>query len=384
MVGSIFYVPILEEQTTETHLLWKREVVGTFDEFAGVTVDHGTVYTVGKTMSRAPVSALDAETGDIIWQRPVGSCDSTPLVTEKKVFVINSMWNDFDIAQMKQPVNEERMWCLSADDGEVIWSNDNVFPDGGDVLPIPSEDLVFALSSDDIYSDNPVSKVYAFELKSGEKIWESNYAGAAMGISRYKDKLIVSGTGSISAYGLENGTLIWTNKQVKSWDSNPVIQDESVFVGGGGHNQPVTLFAVNPDNGSIFWSWEDENNPGYALTTPTISGEMVFFGGYSKLYCVNLNSHEIVWTVEGCGNGPYSTPVIQDDVVYFGTTTYGAGNPDYVYAAETDDGDLIWEYKIETTKRLQGIFSQPTIEGDKLYLTADDGYLRCFSIEELN
>ncbi|KXA91529.1 hypothetical protein AKJ57_00815 [candidate division MSBL1 archaeon SCGC-AAA259A05] len=115
---------------SEKKLLWEKKVVGTFDEFAGIVADNGIVYTVGKTMNNAPVTATDAATGDVIWQTPVGSCDSTPVISGNKIFVINCMWDDYKVKNVEKPVSNERVWCLNKNDGSIIWTDDKVLPEG--------------------------------------------------------------------------------------------------------------------------------------------------------------------------------------------------------------------------------------------------------------
>lgn len=362
-------------------LLWKKKVVGTFDEFAGVVARGETVYTVGKTMNNAPVTGTDANTGEIIWQTPVGSCDSTPVISDGRLFVINCMWDDFMVRNIAQPVNKERIWCLDKDTGAVIWSSEKVNPDGGGPLtPVPEKNLIYAYSTIDIYSDDPWGEVQAFKMDTGELVWSKGYEGTLTSGVFYENKIIISGTGGLAAYNAETGKKLWKNTEIKSWDSKPIIHEGNIMVGGGYGSLPLTLFVVNPNKGDIVWKWEDPKNGGTALTTPLVDDERVYFGGYSTIYAVDLNSRRLIWKENDGGYGPYSSPVISDEKIYYGTTTYETGSSDYIYARDAVDGSLIWKYEIETTGRLQGIFSQPLIYGEKLYITSDDGYLRCFRL----
>ncbi|KXA91530.1 hypothetical protein AKJ57_00820 [candidate division MSBL1 archaeon SCGC-AAA259A05] len=78
------------------------------------------------------------------------------------------------------------------------------------------------------------------------------------------------------------------------------------------------------------------------------------------------------------------TPVIYQGKVFYGTTTYEVGSPDYIYARDEEKGNLVWSYKINTDGNLQGIFSQPEISGRRLYIAADDGFLPCFLVSYFN
>ncbi|KXA89474.1 hypothetical protein AKJ38_02890 [candidate division MSBL1 archaeon SCGC-AAA259I14] len=386
LAATIIVIGFTRDQTDRTQeipkLLWKKKVVGTFDEFAGVTVVNKTVYTVGKTMDNAPVTALEAETGEIIWQTEVGSCDSTPMIVDNRLFVINCMWDDFTVRDVDQPVDKERIWCLNKEKGTVIWFNDSVLPDGGGpVSSAPAKNRIFACSTKDIYAKKPIGRVQSFRSDNGGLVWTSSYVGASTGGIFFENRYIVSGTNKLAAYDADNGERIWANKEIKSWDSLPVVAKDGVlYIGGGYGKLPLTLFAVNPNNGDTLWSWRAENNRELTLTTPVIHNEKVYFGGYSNLYCVDLKTHSLVWKRGGGGEGPYSTPVIANEIIYYGSTTLEEGEPDYIFARDIDTGNLIWKYEIDTTGRLQGIFSQPTISNNRLYFTADDGYLRCFSI----
>lgn len=366
-------------QDSEGVLLWKKKVVGTFDEFAGVTAQSGTVYVVGKTMDNAPVTALNAGTGEIIWQTPVGSCDSTPTLSNGKLFVINCMWDDMKVKKVTQPYPEERVWCLNKSTGEVIWSNKNVYPDGAEVYPAPENGLVYTASTKDAYAENPLSKVYAFDIETGEKVWESSYQGVTMGVKMIKNQVVVSGTTNLSSYNATTGELIWHNSKIECWDSNPVLYNDKIFIGGG-RGGPTSIYVVSPEGGDVLWKWSAENNLGTTLTSPTIKNGDIYFGGSGKLFCLNLTEKSLVWKDEGNGYGPYSTPVIQEGNVYYGTTLYGKGSKDKIITANTTTGEMIWNHSINTTLLYQGVYSQPTIYKGRLYITSDDGYLRCFSI----
>lgn len=248
--------------------------------------------------------------------------------------------------------------------------------------PDPNKNMVYTCSTDDIYTENPKGRVYAFETENGSLKWSRPYRGVLSGGILFENKYIVSGTTKLAAYGTENGEKIWTNTQIKSWDSLPKVGHNGImYIGGGYKELPLTLFAVNPKNGKITWNWKAENNSKVALTTPAIHDGRIYFGGFSTLYCVDLSTHDLIWKRDKCGEGPYSTPAIAEGTIYYGSTTLKGGEPDYIFAREADTGDLIWKYEVGTTGELKGIFSQPTISEERLYFTADDGYLRCLSVK---
>jgi outer membrane protein assembly factor BamB len=90
--------------------------------------------------------------------------------------------------------------------------------------------------------------------------------------------------------------------------------------------------------------------------------------GYDMLFAVDTSNGEILWS-KFTGPG-YVGPVIDDDVVYFGTDSHGL-NPgnEYMFAIDRHTGEEIWKVKI-----YNGIPESVQYDDYKIYFCSDKVY----------
>ena len=98
--------------------------------------------------------------------------------------------------------------------------------------------------------------------------------------------------------------------------------------------------AVNRPDGTKIWSSAVE---GVALTPPVVASRRIFVstfydGKYGFLYALNGSDGSQAWSMQGHGNGEFSSPVVADGIVYVGTGTGG------LYAVSADRGSRLWYY----------------------------------------
>lgn len=89
--------------------------------------------------------------------------------------------------------------------------------------------------------------------------------------------------------------------------------------------------------------------------------------GHDKLFAINTTNGEILWSKE---TGPgYVGPIIDDDVIYMGTSTHchEPGN-EFMYAVNRFTGKEIWKRQI-----FGGIPESVQFDEDKIYFCADCG-----------
>lgn len=120
------------------------------------------------------VYCLNADTGELIWSfKTWGIVHSSPAVSDAKVYI--GSWDD-------------RIYCLDADTGELIWKYDT--GDSVDYSPAVSGDKVFVGSR---------TKIYCLNADTGEFIWKYKTKGAHPVVSEGKvfvmgDKLYCFGS----------------------------------------------------------------------------------------------------------------------------------------------------------------------------------------------
>jgi outer membrane protein assembly factor BamB len=81
-------------------------------------------------------------------------------------------------------------------------------------------------------------------------------------------------------------------------------------------------------------------NTGGPVDSPTVSGDLVYFGSYDdNFYALNITDGKVVWRFK-TGNNILSPAAINDGLVYFGS------EDNNIYALNATSGDLIWKYII--------------------------------------
>lgn len=145
------------------------------------------------------------------------------------------------------------------------------------------------------------------------------------------------------------------------------VADGSVFMGSSGDG---TVYCLDAETGRIRWSFI---TGGPVRLAPAVANGRVYFGSDDgHAYCVSADDGSLVWRLQAgpeddrlIGNGwmvsrwPVRSGVLVDD----GTAYFGAGvfphEGVYVWAADADDGRLIWRNDTTSTAAERGLLGGP-------------------------
>ncbi|MGK7395012.1 MAG: outer membrane protein assembly factor BamB family protein [Candidatus Cyclobacteriaceae bacterium M3_2C_046] len=185
--------------------------------------------------------------------------------------------------------------------------------------------------------------------------------------------------------GLKN--LKWqfaTNGQIFG---SPAIWGDQLFVG----SQDQIMYALNKHTGELLWHYQTS---GSIHSSPLVTQEMVYFSSMDgNFYALNRKDGSLGWKFTTGGEKRFSapgihgikpgtqiiedewdfylsSPVIKDDLVYFGS---GDG---YLYALDASSGREIWKFKTGEI-----IHSSPALAYDRVYLGGWDSYLYCLDAQ---
>lgn len=197
-----------------------------------------------------------------------------------------------------------------------------------------------------------------------------------------EDGLMVVGSAASGGHALyvtdsATGNVRWTFDNTKPWLGGALILDDAIFAPSG----DGTLYAFNM-SGSKRW---EKNLSTHALwTTPVSDGKYIYLATLDhKLYCLNPNSGNIVWSKE-LDNGMIGSPAIVDSVLYVGTL-YGN-----IYSIDASNGNTNWVKSLEGSIWGTPGFSENTLyigtvfgKAGKFYaLDATNGAVKWFRDEE--
>ncbi len=220
------------------------------------------------------------------------------------------------------------------EEGRILWSKNYqlTFDDGTQKLFIRAADGVFVLQK------MPELIFEAYDIHTGNKLWQSEAQADFMPFGYYtwvslmnvygttisNGKLFTTGyTGSVYAYDLQNGTLVWkqeapTGGEIFKYYTlfHGVTADEKIYIGTHEHSADTPLLkgakirVYDVNTGEEVWSMMGWAHPG---TMAVADGILTYWNNYDhQVYAV--------------GKGASSTTVDVTDVTQFGSSVMIKGS----------------------------------------------------------
>lgn len=273
-------------------VLWRTKIGW---GYAGPAVAKGRVYVMDyvledgkitnnpggrdKTNGKERILCLDARTGKVLWShqydRPylvsyAGGPRCTPSVVDGKVYALGA---------------EGNLWCLDAETGAVVWSVDFV---------------------EDYGAPTPMWGVAAHPLIEGDCVYA-----------------MVGGTDSVVvAWDKETGKEVWRALSAKEPGYCPPSMIEHA-----GRQQLLawhaeSLNSLDPKTGEVFWSLPLEANFGMAISQPRKWQSYLLASNYGVAALLKLDDEkpgaEILWrgTPKDAIYAANVTPFIEDGTIY--------------------------------------------------------------------
>ncbi len=190
--------------------------------------------------------------------------------------------------------SDGQFYSLEARTGKVVW----VFPTQSENLsqPLVKQNVVYFLAGN--------NTVYALEAQTGKKIWS---------YTRQDTNLL----------GVRGG-------------SRPVITDGALILGfSDGY-----IISLTAQTGQVKWEKQLNRNKKFRDmdTDPLVDGDFVYALGFDdRLYCLNVSSGDLVWTLE---KGGYGGMLIVGDRLFYASST------GEFLAVNKLSGTKIWSYSL--------------------------------------
>lgn len=318
-----------------------------------------TVYIERKTLlmtSGKSVTALDTETGLLLWQTPLGDypvVNGTIMVYDKKAYVANH-----------RPVGSgARLYCLNLDpddpqheEGEILWSQPLTQSVGSEAA------LAATATGHSVLATDMAGFIRQFHPDgSAGWIFALPGAGAYLPNGGFNGGLSVDGSQVFAAtynfYGkallvcvdAAAGSQIWSTLCERT-DSVPVIGEDTIFLSGGviGYGSQPKIEAFARSSGQKLWEWTAAAGAGAGGWTmqPVLIGDTLYVGNGATInpstasadfYALDISKTPadagfIKGHYQGCGSSPaYANGNIYTlgaaGLYAFGPTV-GGGEPD--------------------------------------------------------
>lgn len=248
------------------------------------------------------VYALDATSGTLKWTFPTGNVvHASPALADGTLFI--GSW-DTNLYAIDAASGKEKWRFKTGDD------HDMHNQEGFQASPMVHDGVVYVGCRD--------SNFYAIDAKTGQKKWVFNNKGswvvgsaAALGGKVYAG---TSDSGRVYAFDAQSGTSVELMSS-KTWPmfSSPAIAGRTLYIG----SNEGKLFAIDLKTQELAWTFATEgsqkNGAAYTKADGTPNYEAAFPGDF---YDDMVSGVQTLMSVGAI----LSSPVIVDDVVYFGST----------------------------------------------------------------
>jgi len=287
-------------------LLLTIEGIGT--GFSSAVTNGKAIFVTGKKDSLDYLSSVDY-TGKINWQVPYGTSwtktypDSrcTPTVEGNKVYVLSG---------------NGRLGCFDATNGKEIWAVevDKQFECkygnyGVAESPLIVDNKVICTPAGD------KTAMVAFDKNTGKLIWQTKSLGAQRGLAsaiiyQYKNFRYILGqsTEDVFAVNPDNGDIVWSYKWYrKDWETgfggknstnSLLFKDNEIFLTKG-YNYPAVMLQMAPDGKSVSEKWINKtldcHHHGVVLIDGYIYGSNWISNTNGNWACIKWDTGEMMY-----------------------------------------------------------------------------------------
>lgn len=305
-------------------------------EFSPIVVD-GTLYVVNND---GLAQALDAETGNLLWERRIASLNaSSPAFHEGSIYVAT--------------LSPGRVVALDAATGKVEWTR--ALPGRTESSPIVHKGkLLVGCESGDLFALSP---------QTGKTRWRRQVGGAIKAAPAVSggEVIVAAYGGIVAAYGIAKGREHWRSSSQSAglgssgnFYATPTIAFERIYVG----NTDGRMYSFELSSGALAWS-KSTGSYVYAAVvaadTPT-TPPTIYFGSYDgQFYALDARSGATRWQ-RPAGGGVSGAASLIGSTVYYANLRKTA-----VLGLDAKNGRRVFHFR-------DGAYNPAISDGKRLYL----------------
>lgn len=286
-----------------------------------------------------------------VWSTPIGEGYSGPAVANGRVFIT-------DIVDRRASRGTERILCLDADTGKVLWKHSwpvlytVSYPAGPRSTPV--------IDSGRVYVVGAMGDMFCLDEQTGEVLWKKDFVkdyktrlpiwGMVASPLVDRDQLITLVGGEdalVVSFDKTTGKELWT-----SLDDNEVGYAPPVIFTFKGVRQlvvwhPSHVSSLNPKSGEVLWQIPYRVQAGLTIPTPRKHDDRLFLTSFyngPRMLEVDGKSAKILWKGDSDSerqtdgvHSIISTPVFTSSHIY-GVDSYG-----HLRCLDAKTGKRIWE-----------------------------------------
>jgi outer membrane protein assembly factor BamB len=224
--------------------------------------------------------ALDAKTGETIWERRIGRLNaSSPTYYKHRLYIVNLV--------------PGHIVKLNPKNGKVIWKKR--LPNRAESSPVVVDNSIYFGCED--------GKLYSVSTVNGNVRWATQLSGPVKAAPAYYGGRLYVGDygGSMNAVDAKTGELVWSTGSLGTgisggeFYSTPAVAFGRVYAG----NNDDRVYSFDLSDGELAWTY---STGGYAYSAPTVastkhSPPTVYIGSFDgNIYALNAKNGEVRWS----------------------------------------------------------------------------------------
>ncbi|MYB52883.1 MAG: PQQ-binding-like beta-propeller repeat protein [Acidobacteriia bacterium] len=352
--------------------VWQVESLGA--GYSSLAVNSGTLFTQGVKNGKQFLIALDAETGETVWEtehgkpysnRRGGGPRGTPTVDDGRVYALGGDGN---------------LICADATTGAKIWEKHLLKTYG-------ARNINWGISESPLIDGNRIivnaggrgASIVALDKATGKELWktqsdEAGYSsGVAVEIDGVRQYLFFTGEAAVGVLA-SNGELLWRYRPVSNSTANvatPIVRDNLVFFSSS-YGTGCALLRLESTGGSTTASevYFNRDMRNHYSSSVLIDDHLYGFSG-RILTAMEFETGELAWRDRSVGKG---------QMIYADGRFYILSDDGVVGLVEPDPSEYREVSRFEIGSRDFPTWTLPVISDGTLYLR-DQERLYAYSIK---
>ena len=334
------------------------------------------------------------------WRTPIAAGYSSPAVAAGRIFVTDrpesqTRGNPGGALERASEAGRERVLCLDARDGRVLWQHEYEcpyfisYPAGPRASPTVAGDRVYTVGAE--------GDLHCLDVATGRVVWAKSFKrdyGAETPTWGFAAPPLVDGDLVICKVGGEGHTVVAFDRATgrerwRALHAREIAYAPLSLIEAGGRRQLIVwdsdaLSALDPATGAVYWSEPFKTKMAHAIGTPRRSGDFLFVSSFfDGSMLLRLDSKEpkaaVEWQIKGRSevrpeglHSLMSTPLIADGHIY-GVCSFGQ-----LRCLKLATGERVWESLAPTSRdgkpaRWMTAFLVPN--GDRCFIYNETGDL---------
>lgn len=327
------------------------------------------------------------------WRAPLGLGYAGPAVANGRVYVFDYQLASGDVAanpgSLDKLQGQERVVCLDAQSGDLIWAHDYDQPyaisygSGPRTTPTIDGDRVYALGAE--------GKLICLNAENGDVVWSHDLKdeyGAKTPYWGHTAHPLVQGDLLISLSGGEGSAVVAFNKRTgeevwRSLNAEEVGYCPPTMAAGVKTPQlliwlPDAVYGLAPQSGETLWSVPLVPDFGMSITAPAFENKTAFFAGVRNVSMLieladDASAPKELWR----GDGSTSVGCAHAGPIIAQNTIFGCDDKGWIRAVDRATGDRLWESLEPTGLERPTNYGTAFLvkNGNRWYLFNDSGEL---------